>query len=447
MHSERSAAIFFLRNLKLERQSGRGASSSQKTILFVDMPGVRADVLAAFRDDADTSIHSISFKPFIGLASVLLHPALDDNNYVSRDPEVEQTKLKYRAFLTGMFRHALQTVPIDVVISGNFSYYAERELAAALAPLNVPHVILMKENLKTPGRQRYFEELYRERRGPFLGDRILSYNEIEKSVQVRAGVASPDRVKVVGMPRLDDIHRWREQNVGLRPERKLILVFWFGKKTGLPVRLRKERANIPGDQERLPEFDHLSWAMLQRQVAEAISEVAKRRPDILIRIKAKNSRNDAAALLGGPAMPSNIEITTTGRILDLVSEASVVTGFNSTTIFEAIAAGRPVVVPCFAEAVLDNYRPFVVDCGRAVTNAGDKFDYMARLIELADANSPIPADLAPDAREALQMWTGNPDGQAGWRTRQALSDLLERRASRAIIGKSSLAESDQTVTR
>ena len=111
-------------------------------------------------------------------------------------------------------------------MTGSYSYCAERELASATTSLGIPFIAFHKENLKTRGRVDFFERLYRERRGPFTGRKVLVYNQIERDLQVRAEVAPAAAIEIVGMPRLDRMHAWRRANAGAVPA-GTILFFAF----------------------------------------------------------------------------------------------------------------------------------------------------------------------------------------------------------------------------
>src|SRR5690606_6086715 len=126
----------------------------------------------------------------------------------------ERKKDDYRAFLREVFRIVLEKVRIDAIVSGNFTYFAERELQHAAEEIGLPFIVLHKESLKSPGRQKFFEDLYRNRRGLFRGRRIIVYNNLERDVQIASGVAEPERISVCGMPRLDRAHQWRVAHAG-----------------------------------------------------------------------------------------------------------------------------------------------------------------------------------------------------------------------------------------
>jgi hypothetical protein len=117
-----------------------------------------------------------------------------------------------------------------------------------------------------------------------------------------------------------------------------------------------------------------------------------------------------------------------GDVLELIAEASVVCGFNSTALLEAVAAGKPVVTPWFAEAQSPEVQPYLVDLRSIGVAALSPESLCDELVKLARHPVPVAAELSPESRELLAVWTGNDDGHAAARTRDAiLSELANCR--------------------
>src|SRR5690606_11393644 len=131
--------------------------------------GFTQDIMAALDTAPDVEVLALPRVVVRRLSRAFLPYFIDDNNYVSAGAEFDDAKARYRHFLRKMLATLLRFRRVDAVISGNFGYCGERELAAALSELDVPFIALHKENLKTPGRVAFFERIYKERRGPFSG--------------------------------------------------------------------------------------------------------------------------------------------------------------------------------------------------------------------------------------------------------------------------------------
>jgi hypothetical protein len=314
------------------------------------------------------------------------------------------------------------------VVTGNFGYYAERELAAALEDLGVPFIAMHKENLKSAGRREFSKVIYRERRGPFTGRRILVYNENERQLQIEAGIASPDRISVCGMPRLDRLHQWRRANGGRTmpgSQQPQVLFFSFTPKTILPRISRRAGANLNGNVESLGEdTEAMNWNQLAKLTHQAIIRLAEETPDVNVVIKTKVRKREWSEMYrmldDRHDLPPNLRIVIGGDPTELILESQVVCGFNTTALFEAIAAGKPVIVPRFEEALDERLRPFIVDPEDAVDYADSPEALMALLRQKAHEKRHPPVELDPACSHILERWVGNGDGRAGERVRSAV---------------------------
>lgn len=413
-----------------------GATVHRPAAVRAPRPGARQVLVlprtAALQDVADVAAASTDLTfvaPWHGsmkaLASAYLPPEVDSNTYhLDAGPKIAAAKLRYRAFLSGMWASLRRSRRVDAVISSNFSYYSERELAVALGEMGVPFVVLQKENLKTPGRVTFFDRLYRDRRGPFVGRRMLVYNGIERDLQVAAGIVLPESIAVVGMPRLDRLHRWRQaQQTQARPP--ALLFFDFDERNGLPVVTRK--ALHGGFEAFDPAIEGLAWRALCAATRAAVLRAARENPGLRVIIKTKGRTRSDSSLdthLGRDPLPSNVQVVRGGDPIGLLHEATVVCGFNSTSLLEGLAAGVPVVVPHFAEATDSAYAPFLLDLQGAAALAPDA-DALAALLARSALAGAQARELTPAAVAALDYWTGNADGNAGARVAREIVAAID----------------------
>ncbi|MFW5857401.1 MAG: hypothetical protein ACOCX4_05945 [Planctomycetota bacterium] len=409
-------------------------AAARHRILVLQKVGLNEDISAAFAGQTGVALLRGPRHAVKALAHAFLPPHLDDNNYVTTSPADDAAKAAYREFLCAFWPALQRHVRLDAAVSGNFCYYAERELAGALERLGTPFVVLHKENMKSPGRQAFFERVYRERRGPFHGRRILVYNEIERQTQIRAGVAAPDRIRVVGMPRLDRVHARRRALAGQAAPPSgpgPVLFFSFAPKVGLPFLPRKRH---PASGERYAETfadtrSDLSWQHLWETSHRAVLALARAHPSIPVHIKVKDSYRETGAiqaLLGdaGP-LPANVRLVVGGDPLDLIFDAAVVCGFNSTALLEAVAAGKPVVTPAFAEAAAPDQRDYIVDLSAGVTVVDSPEALQERLATAARQPRTAPLELPEPSRRLLEDWLGNADGLAGRRAAEAILSEID----------------------
>ncbi|NWG24079.1 MAG: hypothetical protein HXY30_06610 [Pseudorhodoplanes sp.] len=371
------------------------------------------DILEVFSGDDRFELVQWPQYALPAIADTILYPGLRHDTYVTNNPEVEATKPRYRRFALAMWRHLQRIQPFAAVISPNFGYRVQRELAFALEQYGTPFVVLQKENLNaaTEHRREFWRGIYRERRGKFGGRKILVYNQMECDLELSSGIVTPSQVEVVGMARLDRFHRWRREHAGPAPAGRAAKVtfFSFSRSDKIPV-----EAGLSN-----------GWGGFCTDTHRAMVDLARARPDIHVYAKTKGlTRQDEELLAivnaGEEAPPANFHITSGGDAFELMAESRVVVGFNTTGVLEALALGKPVIVPRFGEAVDPVLRKFVIDVG----DAADYADSPAQLRELvlARAIQPLntPLELPERVKKILQYWLGNEDGLAGRRAYEAI---------------------------
>ena len=426
-----SAALIlpFIKRLK------RAESKTRYTVWILPKDGFTQDVMSALDSAVDVEVLALPRLILREIFRAFLPNSIDDNNYASAGSEFDHAKSSHKNFLRKLFKALSHFRKIDAIVTGNFGYRAERELATAMSELRIPFIALHKENLKTPGRVAFFERVYRERRGAFTGHSILVYNQIEKDLQLRAGVADTTQIQIVGMPRLDRIHAWRRDNAGSTAPRQ-ILFFLFSPLTGMPRIVRKgaKTGEVYLEDEGVEEGDNsISLNVLYTETCRTILDLARENPDIEVVVKTKGRQRDIVESAGpfgadtDQPIPSNLRIIHSGDVLPLIAKASVVCGFNSTALLESVAAGKPVVLPWFAEAKRADVEPYVIDLralGDVARNPSELHDL---LIKHARSPRPVPPKLGANASATLEHWTGNVDGCAGERTRRAILATLVKK--------------------
>jgi hypothetical protein len=128
----------------------------------------------------------------------------------------------------------------------------------------------------------------------------------------------------------------------------------------------------------------------------------------------------------GQELPPNLTVVSGGDPFPLITSSDVVIGFNTTALLEALAAGKPVIVPQFAEANDARMRPLVIDVGQAVERATSPDELVRMASAHLDSSSETSAELPGAALQALVYWVGNEDGQAGLRVREAVRAEIMR---------------------
>jgi hypothetical protein len=432
-----TALLMRLALKRVQRADRTGGKSIN--LMFLQKMGHSEDVLASFGGFSDFGLLSNDRRiPKTVCEQFLPEEIIDDNNYLGLDPDVESKKRALRAFWVKALRPFLKMVQVDAVTTGNFSYAAEQELAAALEELGVPVVVLHKECLNTPRLEEFYEAVYRQKKGPFHGSLICTYNEGETQMQIAAGVSAEKNFVITGMPRLDAVHQARVgrtarssvwQASAWRDNRPMILFFSFNAKTGLPFVSRK---TARGSDELVDELERLTLQNLMVTSHHLMLELARNNPDIDVVIKTKgNLRTDRSfeSTWGNDfSPPENLHIIHGMDPVELIQRCTVVCGINSTALLEAIAMNKPVIVPRFDEACHGDVVPYIIDLGEAVQYADSPKELEDKLIHACKNGAGRCADeLNPQQIEVLEYYGGNSDGHAGTRVREAVTALVQQR--------------------
>lgn len=406
-----------------------GSWGDRKKVWMLGKDGLTEDFLASSIENE--WMIPIEFSRGIPkvIAQHYLPAGVDDNTYATSDAGIENDKWKYREAWREIFKALSTSNRPDAITTGNFGYYAERELAKAAELENIPFIAMHKECLKSDGRLAFFKTVY-QRRGKFEGRKIIVYNNRERQLQIDAGVARPDQVLVCGMPRLDRQHQWREQSFQ-RPDRPTtLLALGFTQKTGLPRIPRKGIETTQATYEYLtPEHEKMGWNNLFQNYHEALVKIAYDNPQWLVQLKLKARYRDAepsVKLMKELNAPENLQIVVGGDPFKLLQGADVVTGFNTTAILEGLAAGLPVVTPQFDEVIEPGMSDFAATFENATYTPNDPSSMYLILTELMKSRKERQKILSDDVLETLDLWVGNPDGKSGERVRHAFEQEIVR---------------------
>ncbi len=417
------------------------AKGPGKLVVALTLPksGFAEDVEESVIRDGRFRVLRLHRKALKVIANCFFGHLVDDNNYNHDDPKITARKLAYREFMIEVCRRLARRLDLDVVLTANFSFYAEQEFAAAMEHIGVPLIAMHKECIKSPGVEAFYEATYRDRKTPFQGRLITTYNEVERGIQINAGVAPADRIVATGAPRLDRFHRYRREHAGQdrsQDGRPTVLFMSFNEKSGCPVLGRR------GDDrfETLPpEMEKINWANLTRNCHAAMIRLAQDYPDIRVIVKSKNHVLALQALTAGMGEgfepPENLQIVVGGNSFDLIVSADVLCTINSGSLFEALAANVDVVSPDFDEAVAPLTAPFMVDLGSAATHAHSVDELISILAEKARSRPSRlrSSELNEASRATLAYWVNNADGKAGERASRTIMEVVEANRAKATV--------------
>ncbi len=431
-------AAWLIRSQMSVAKTGTPKADGGVTALYLSKIGLSEDVMASVGDDPRYTLISLARTAPKAVAFGFLPRTMGDNDYQTTDPDINAAKLRLRDFWHDVWKHVKDRTGIDVVLTGNFSYFAEQEMAAAAEAHGVRFIAIHKECLKNPGQEIFYRQVYATRKIPFQGSLVLTYNKIERDIQIDSGRTPSDRLAICGMPRLDFIHKWRHAHGGENQDadgRPTVTFMSFNPVTGTPfIGSKGERTFEVLDDE----LESIRWTNLVYNSHRAMVQLAERNPDIRVIVKTKNGARHLKALKpvfgDNFSGPENFEIIVGGDPFRMIIESDVVCAFNSTTIFEALAANVPVVIPYFDEAADEAMKPYVIDLGDATDRANSIEEFIEMTAARARQQTSMGRtnELGPEQTRMLDHWLGNPDGAASKRVADAVFEHVKAHEGRPL---------------
>tara|TARA_B100000161_G_scaffold265562_1_gene242514 strand:+ start:5089 stop:6549 length:1461 start_codon:yes stop_codon:yes gene_type:complete len=391
-------------------------------IIFLEKAGFNEDtkiIKNTFKD-----IECIGFsRSFIkGIAKFYLSKEIDDNSYFSCSPIHHGSKKRLFNFYNVLFQKLPSRAKPVAILTGNFGYFPEQELFKAASKNQIKGIAIHKECIKPSGIYELWKYVYSVRRGVFGGTLILNYNEIEAEIQRVSQVidTKKTRMEVIGCPRLDDAHSLRK-NYSLIKNHQ-VLIFGFGEKSFLPKIPRKSPEYIEPYNEYLDRNDkQLSWENLINELCSSIYKCAKQNPSVPFIIKLKDvyrENNKMISFFDKKEKLNNIKILTSSNALSLLKNSSIVISHRSTTLFEGIARGIPVIIPNLGECQIQKYKPYIFEFSsndRDLITVNNSKQLIKNLNYFLNKDPKVEIELSKSKKKILEKWMGNSDGKSSKR--------------------------------
>ena len=395
------------------RNIQRSNNKSKIKILILEKNFFNADMMSCFEGHPEFEVYGLDRKILKLFFYKFLPLEIDENNYLSNDEKIISGKRKLRKLWIDILK---KINFFDIVFTGNYSYYAEQEFAAACKINGIKFIALHKETLNTPKLSKFYEWVFKKRKNKFLGNYILVYNNIGKNSLIKSRVTDRKKILVTGMPRLDQLIKTKK-----KPGNKIVL-FSTEEKTGLPELGRKTLIR-----EKLkPELEKLSFKKITDSLHQSFIELAKDNPQIDFIIKGKNVESSykyIEKILSQYDIPKNLKIDFYTSTVEILEESRVVSGLFTTAIFEALAAKIPVIVPRYYEAVEKETKEYFLHINHNIIYAKNSSSFKKMIIYYFK-NYDMFKFNGKKLDETLDHWLGNNDGQSSLRVRKFVKQIL-----------------------
>lgn len=379
---------------------------SRHTLLCIGRPIFDEDIAELAEFGRTLNYVIVPKFVFVGIFNCFVPQLLKSHATYHTARDFDSDKLRYRTFLGAFLERISRIVRVDAVLTANYNYSWQQELAVAVRDRGIPFIVLFKEGISPlfaegVSPQRAYDLLVAKyTNNSFIGDRLLVYNErIQQgfaNVQV-AGI--PDEiVEAVGIPRFDRYFR-----IDAAGDSIVFFSFNFEDKAS-------HLAITPEVFEK--------YVAKTREFHVEVMRFAATHPQLRIIVKTKNNLKylryveDIAAETGCSGL-SNLTLTNKGDVYDLIKDARAVIGYNSTTLLEAFAARRIVISADFRWGSVRDYFDEHPSLPNYVTTAED----MSRVLAAAEGGRSLDdSELYSLLHERIHI----PDGQACARAEAAI---------------------------
>jgi hypothetical protein len=321
-------------------------------------------------------------------------------------PELAPARRRYAAWLVGEVRRLYLERAFDVIVLPTDTLFYVRSLPQAAHALGIPVVVVQKETTISEATMESHSALMRAS-APFAADLMTVCSERHREFWLRTG-ADGDLLVVTGQPRFD-IYASPQPGRRQRPQRVLFLTYQLD-------------AYVPGAGSGM---GWRTWEPL-RDATESVLLDAVRSGSCEVVVKChpqQDLRSEAARLARRAGSMWNRGISIAPPDADtreLIVVANVVVGFQTTALYEAVAARRSVVYAAWGEAY-ERFRDQLIRFDEAPTGCLAHAETAAGLAAvLANPTTPPDAPCAAWYEEAL----GAVDGHATDRVAERLAAVV-----------------------
>lgn len=300
---------------------------------------------------------------------------------------------------------------INCIVTPSDFFYWLREFIVLAKEKSIPTVVLDKEGTISPHSYKHHSLNVREK-CPFISDRIIVWSARQRQFWLRAGV-DEERIKVIGQPRSDLLYLLEKGNLNIFPDnsKPLVVFFSYALSAYIPTANLKE--------------DKLSWQRLRQESHSVISRFASTRPEINFVIKCHPQQADISDIEFDFRHLSNAKVLS-GAILtnELLINASLVIGFQTTALIEAVCLEKPVIYTFWSDAVIEleneilPFHKFDI-----FFQASSPNNFKKLLKEFCDNDFNLPKSTESD-KQLIQEYLNNPDGKVSIRVLEFIEQCL-----------------------
>jgi hypothetical protein len=396
--------------------------------------------LQALEGHPQLELRRIPYQRFRAPAVRMMGPAVGRGLRAFNEPHIATARLRYADWLVRDVERLYLESPFDVFVLPSDTFFYVRALPAAAHRLGIPVVVVQKETTISPATMDVFSRELRTE-APFVSDFMTVCSERQRSFWMRAGAES-DRIEVTGQPRFDIYASRRSRSPSAQKRQVLFLT-------------NELDAYVPGVGQGMGLH---TWEPLRDATETALFDAVRHGScTVLVKIHPQqNHRNESARIMrrAGDLWHHGVDVAPPDAdTRELIVAADAVVGFQSTALYEAVAAARPVIYAAWGEEY-ERFRTGLIpfdQASPACVHHATSFEELSAMLK-----SELPASgtactawyeeaLGPVDGHATDRVTRRLISIAGASVPTARREELERRRVRFAVGLLARAAVAQTV--
>jgi hypothetical protein len=353
---------------------------------------------------------TVPYWRFRNRANAIFPPEVLDGLKAWTRPELERERRAYARWCRRELARLYVEWPFDVLLLPSDAFYYVRCFPDVCHELGIPVFVAQKETTIT----NYTLAEHAPDVGahaPFISDRMTVCSERHKRFWVLAG-SDPSLIEVTGQPRFDLYARSAEPAAD---ERRTVLFLSY-----------ESDAYLLDDADRA-----IGWLDLRDETERVLIEATADGWEVLIKLHPLQDRDAEQAALRAKAgdNPSVTLAAADADTRELILAADAVVGFQTTALYEAMAADKPIAYTAWG-ALYERFRSVLIP-----------FDERSDLLQVMRSGQDLarwlrsPPAVEPDLHERrldfIEEMLGSFDGQASARTLRAIDEEVERWSQRA----------------
>ena len=248
----------------------------------------------------------------------------------------ERRSKRYLSWLVAEFERWLVEWPFDLLLLPSDTFFYVRQLPDVARRYGIPVAVVQKETTISPSTMET-HALRVGRYAPFISDLMTVCSERQKEFWVRSGAES-DRIVVTGQPRFDIYRHARAGNPHSTQRRVLFLSYELDAyEPGVGRGMGRE-----------------TWRSLRDETEKALTRHVRSTGDRLV-VKHHPQQFIAGELRRWQLLADDgwrdriVVVDPNSDTRRLILDADVVVGFQTTSLYEAVAAGRPTIYTGWGE--------------------------------------------------------------------------------------------------